>query len=189
MTEQEPRDRGQALPAPGSPNRIRTTIWALVAASILGLLVLGLLSTRQARPAQGDPAPSFALTMWDGSRVSLRDLRGEVVVLNFWASWCTPCEREAPALQSVWETYQDRGVTFLGVTYQDAEEAGRAFVDEYGITYANGTDERGQISRAYGVLAVPETFVIDAQGVVARIYVGEVEADALAAQIEGMLGP
>ena len=116
--------------------------------------------------------------------MSLADLRGQVVVLNFWASWCAPCRREAPALQSVWETYKDQGVAFVGVTYHDAEGASLAFIEEYGITYPNGVDEMERISRDYGVTAVPETYVIDRAGRLVWSQIGEVQAQVLIRQIE-----
>ena len=189
MTDREPQAPADGPAQGAARNRISALIWTVVALCILGLLVLGFFTSRDARPAVGEPAPSFALTTWDGDRVSLRDLRGRVVVLNFWASWCTPCQREAPALQEVWTAVQGQDVIFLGVTFRDAEEASRAFVQRYGITYANATDERGQVSRTYGVLAVPETFVVDREGRVAQIFVGEVDAGTLAAQIETTAGP
>ena len=158
---------------------------------LLALLTYGFLSSREGgRPQRGEFAPDFSLTLLDGadqgrpSEISLADLRGQVVVLNFWASWCSPCRREAPALQRVWEAYQDRGVVFVGLTYHDVEGASLAFIKEYGITYANGVDEMGRISRDYGVTAVPETFIIDREGRVAWFQIGEVQAETLTRQLE-----
>jgi DsbE subfamily thiol:disulfide oxidoreductase len=128
-------------------------------------------------------APDFALTLLDGSEISLVGLRGQIVVLNFWASWCSPCRREAPALQRVWEAYRDQGVVFVGVTYQDAEAASLAFIEEFGITYANGVDAMGRISSEYGVTAVPETYVIDRDGRLVWSQIGEVWEETLVEQL------
>jgi len=158
---------------------------------VFGLGLLALLafafSPGSGRPLQGDPAPGFSLVLFDGSEVSLSDLRGQVVVLNFWASWCTPCRREAPELQKVWEMYEGKGFVFVGVSHKDAEDASRSFIQEFGITYPNGADLRSKISRAYGVTAVPETFVIDAEGRVAWVYIGEVQADELVQRLAQMV--
>ncbi len=155
---------------------------------LLALLTYGLLSSRDGgRPKRGELAPGFTLGLLDGSELTLADLRGQIVVLNFWASWCSPCRREAPALQNVWETYKDQGVVFVGVTYQDAKDASLAFISEYGITYPNGVDEKGRISRDYGVVAVPETYIIDREGRLTWFQIGEVREEALVEVLTGQL--
>jgi cytochrome c biogenesis protein CcmG/thiol:disulfide interchange protein DsbE len=164
-----------------------TIISLVVGLALVALLVVALLTRYTGRPQLGDPAPEFALTLLDGSEMSLSDLRGQVVVLNFWASWCFPCRREAPALQQVWESYRNQGVAFLGLSYQDVQSASQAFIEEFGITYPNGMDVRGRISRSYGITGVPETFVIDRDGNLVWFNVGEVSADTLIEQLERML--
>jgi cytochrome c biogenesis protein CcmG/thiol:disulfide interchange protein DsbE len=164
---------------------LSTRLAVAIGLVLLALLTYGFLSSREGgRPQRGERAPDLTLALLDGSEISLADLRGQVVVLNFWASWCSPCRREAPALQRVWETYKDRGVVFVGLTYHDAEGASLAFIQEYGITYANGVDEMGRISRDYGVTAVPETFIIDREGKVAWFQIGEVREETLVQQLE-----
>ena len=159
----------------------------VVGLGLLALLAFAFFSPYGGRPLQGEPAPDFSLDLFDGSEVSLSDLRGQVVVLNFWASWCNPCRQEAPDLQEMWEMFEGRGVMFLGLSYKDAEDASRAFIQEFGITYPNGADPRGKIGRSYGVTAVPETFVIDAEGKVAWIKVGPVQADELVRRLALMV--
>ena len=162
-----------------------TRLPVVVGLVLVALLAYGFVSSRAgSRPQLGELAPSFSLTLMDGSEVALADLRGQVVVLNFWASWCAPCRREAPALQSVWEATQDQGVAFIGVTYHDAKDASLDFLQEYGITYPNGVDDMGQISRDYGVSAVPETYVIDREGRLTWFQIGEVQAEVLTRQLE-----
>jgi cytochrome c biogenesis protein CcmG/thiol:disulfide interchange protein DsbE len=85
--------------------------------------------------------------------------------------------------------YRDEGVVFLGVTYKDAKGASLAFIDQFGITYANGIDESGRMSRAYGVVAVPETFIVDRDGSIAAVYIGEVQSDDLVAHLERLREP
>jgi cytochrome c biogenesis protein CcmG/thiol:disulfide interchange protein DsbE len=150
---------------------------------LLILLAFALLSPAGGRPALGDPAPDFSIDLFDGTEVSLSNWRGQVVVLNFWASWCAPCRQEAPDLQEIWERYQDKGVVVLGVSYKDAEDASRSFTEEFGLTYRNGADLRNKISRAYGVTGVPETFFIDADGKVAWFHLGQVTADLLTSEL------
>jgi cytochrome c biogenesis protein CcmG/thiol:disulfide interchange protein DsbE len=172
-------------PETGSKRDLSTHLFVAIGFVILALLIYGFLSSREGgRLQRGEPVPDFALTLLDGSELALADLQGQVVVLNFWASWCAPCRREASALQRVWEAFQDQGVVFVGVTYQDATDASLAFMDEYGITYANGEDEMGRISSAYGVTAVPETYVIDREGRLAWSQIGEVRAEVLTRQLE-----
>jgi cytochrome c biogenesis protein CcmG/thiol:disulfide interchange protein DsbE len=167
---------------------VTTVISVAVGVGVLVLLAFALFSPGGGRPLQGEPAPDFTLASFDGSEISLSDLQGQVVVLNFWASWCSPCRQEAADLQSVWEMYEGQGAVFLGVSHKDAEDAARAFVEEFGLTYSNGADPGGKISRAYGITGVPETFVIDGEGKVARSYIGPVVADELALRLAQMIG-
>ena len=174
-----------SAPAEGNCS-LSLVLWVAVPLAIVGLLAFGFFSSGRSRPQPGEPAPAFALALLDGSQLALHDLRGQVVVLHFWASWCDPCRREAPDLQQVWEQYQDRGVAFLGVTFQDARGASEAFIERFGLTYPNGVDERGRISQAYGVVAVPETFIIDREGQIAVVHVGPVRAERLAQDLEAL---
>ena len=181
MTDQESLETPEIRPKGNWATRLPVVVGLV----LLALLAYGFLSSREdRRPQRGELAPDFSLTLLDGSEVTLAGLRGQIVVLNFWASWCSPCRREAPVLQRVWETYKDQGVVFVGLTYHDAEGASLAFIQEYGITYANGVDEMGRISRDYGVTAVPETFIIDREGKIAWFQIGEVREETLVQQLE-----
>jgi len=177
-----------SVPVARKRGRLSCTVSIVVGLALLALLAFALLSPGGGRPQQGDLAPDFVLDLLDGTKISLSELRGQVVVLNFWSSWCGPCEVEAPALQEVWEMYEGKGVVFLGVSHKDAEDASRAFVRDFGLTYLNGVDPRGRISRAYGITAVPETFVIDSEGRVAWFYIGQVAGDELARRLAKMTG-
>lgn len=134
------------------------------------------------------PAPPFTLSLFDGDPVSLEGLRGKVVVLNFWASWCFPaCYEEAPVLEAAWRAYKDQDVVVVGVNVQDTERAAREFMDRFRFTFPNGPDRGGRISIDYGVYGIPETFVLDKAGRIAYKHVGAVTAEVLSAQIESLL--
>jgi len=125
-------------------------------------------------PRQGFAAPDIDLERLDGERVRLSELHGQVVVLNFWASWCPPCRAEMPALQALHEQRGSQGVVVLAVnsTVQDREQAARDFAAEYGLTFPIGLDRDGQATRLYQVRALPSTFFIDRDGVIRRVVVG-----------------
>jgi cytochrome c biogenesis protein CcmG/thiol:disulfide interchange protein DsbE len=159
----------------------------VVGLGIVALLVSAMLTSRHVRLQPGDVAPDLALTLFDGSETSLASLRGNVVVVNFWASWCVPCRQEAPSLQWAWENYRDRGAVILGITYKDSRKASLAFVEEFGLTYLNGPDLRGRISDTYGVTAVPETYIVDREGRIAWTQIGEVTVEDLARELDRLL--
>jgi cytochrome c biogenesis protein CcmG/thiol:disulfide interchange protein DsbE len=112
--------------------------------AVLGLLTLlafGLLRTQKGTVAVGENAPDFTLTTFDDQQFHLSDYKGKVVLVNFWASWCKPCEQEAADLEAAWRYYQPRGdVLFLGVDYVDTETEAKAYLDRFDITYPNGPD-------------------------------------------------
>lgn len=110
-------------------------------------------------------APSFALRRLDGNgSMKLAALRGKVVLLNFWASWCAPCKQEATALEAAWQRWRGRGVVFVGVDSQDFESDARRFVGKHDVTYVNVHDGAGSVSSRYGVSGFPETWFVDRRG-------------------------
>ena len=109
-------------------------------------------------------APSFTFTTFEGETISLEDLRGKGVVLNFWASWCEPCREEAALLESTWQREQDNGIIFIGLDYLDQAPAALDYLAEYNVTYPNGPDLQSDAARRYRIQGVPETFFIDPQG-------------------------
>lgn len=138
-------------------------------------------------PIVGRPAPAFDLQTLDGQRVSLANLRGSPIVLNFWASWCIPCREEAPLLTAADVTYRPDGLRVLGVVYQDSSDAARGFMTRYGQTYAGLLDPDGRTAIDYGVFGIPETFFIDRAGVVRSRQVGALTEADLRRQIEAIL--
>lgn len=156
----------------------------VVVAAIVGV---ALMRNSQSQPTSG-AAPDFAITTFDGQPIRLSGLRGSVVILNFWASWCGPCREEADALESVWRDYRDDGVVVLGVAYADLDPDSVAFMNEYGITYPNGPDTGTVITKEqYHITGVPETFVIDQQGQVRQYIYSVVNEQELRATIDGLL--
>ena len=141
---------------------------------VLALLAYGLTRDPRAIPTPliGQSATPFTLTLFDGRQLSLEELRGQVVFLNFWASWCPPCRAEARTLEAAWQKYRERDVVFLGVNIQDREEAARGFLQEFGVTYPNGRDSAGKIAIDYGVWGLPETFIIDRDGRITYKHIG-----------------
>ena len=174
--------------APARPRRRSAQLVVFAAALVLLLASLAYgATTRGSGQLQAGPAPAFTLELFDGGEISLSDLQGQIVVLNFWASWCPPCREEAPTLESMWQRYSGQGVSVIGVNYQDTEPPARAFVKEFGITYPNGPDARSRIARAYGVQGVPETFVITQEGEIAKVFVGSPTEGQVTAVLEELL--
>ncbi|MBI2916693.1 MAG: TlpA family protein disulfide reductase [Chloroflexi bacterium] len=135
----------------------------------------------------GKPAPEFALTTFDGGEVKLSHFRGQVVMLNFWASWCPPCRAEAADLESVWQAYKDRGVVFLGVDIQDTEPEARAFLEQFNITYPNGPDTKGRIMVDYGITNIPTSVFVSKEGLTARRWVGAIDRAKLTQYLDELL--
>jgi cytochrome c biogenesis protein CcmG/thiol:disulfide interchange protein DsbE len=171
--------------------RIRARWLVPVAAlPVVGLLAYGFRTDPRAIPSPlvGRPAPAFTLTTFDGQTLTLASLRGKVVVLNFWASWCYPtCYEEAPVLESGWRQSGPQGMTMLGVAIQDKEPASREFIQRFGLTFPNAPDPAGRVSIDYGVYGVPETFIIDRQGVIRRKHVGAVTEETFRQWVEPLL--
>lgn len=133
------------------------------------------------------PAARFTLESMDGETLNLADLQGKVVLVDFWASWCTPCRQEAPVLRQVYQEYADQPVEFVGVNIWDRREDAFQYIDTYNIPYPNGIDESGSIAIDYGVRGIPEKFFIDSTGVVRRKYVGPMHAETLRAALDELL--
>jgi cytochrome c biogenesis protein CcmG/thiol:disulfide interchange protein DsbE len=181
----------------GSRRKLAVTaaVAALVAA-LVGLLAWRMAGREEAKglaaaalAGERPQAPDFELPHLDGDgTLALSSLRGKVVVLNFWASWCAPCREEAPLLEQAWERWRDRGVVVLGVDARDLSSKGREFVDEQEITYLNVHDGEGSTLGRFGIPALPETMFIDAEGRIAAYIAGPVDAQSLDESIEAAVG-
>jgi len=175
----------------------RRTIVAIVVgvgvAAVIVLLVVGLLNRGVGDRiddalADGErpEAPSVSLPLLvdhpdlgpEGTEVTLEQFQGQPVIVNFWASWCVPCRTEAPVLEGIWDDYKDGGVVVLGVDTQDLTDNAREFIDEVGMTYPSVRDGTDGTERDFEVTGVPETFVVDRDGLIALHFRGPVENPA-----------
>lgn len=137
----------------------------------------------------GKPAPAFTLQRLDGSgEVTLADLEGKVVVMNFFASWCLPCTQENPALVRVYERYRGSDVVMLGVNLQESRENGLAYVRRMGMPWATLADTDGRVVLSYGVFGPPETFFIGRDGIIEGRHIGPIDEATLIKGIEELRG-
>ena len=170
-----------------TPARTRLRLAFLMGTLIvfLGLLGLGYYRTTVGRPVIGDQAPELSMEFYDGytwqnrPTSMLSDLQGNVVLLNFWASWCAPCRLEAATLEAVSRDYADKGVVFLGIAWSDTEPKALEYLAEYDITYPNAPDIQLSGADTYGFDQVPETYIINRNGTIIDFHVGPVTDEQL----------
>ncbi|HEX2051903.1 MAG TPA: TlpA disulfide reductase family protein [Actinomycetota bacterium] len=173
-------------PAAGTARTVRVVAVVAVVVSFLALLAWAVTQSGDV-PAPGDAAPGFrAPLLGGGGELGLEELRGKPVVLNFWASWCVPCEDEAPMLRRAHRRYGDR-VAFVGVDVRDARSDALAFVERYGLTYPSVRDERQEIYRDYGLTGQPETFFIDADGTIVEHVNGPLTDAGLTSLLDALV--
>jgi cytochrome c biogenesis protein CcmG/thiol:disulfide interchange protein DsbE len=156
-------------------------IGGLVIVVIVGIMAINL-QNFESVDLQSQKAPEFTLPLFDmfpEENIALTDLRGQVVVINFWASWCVECYKEAELLEQAWQDYKNQGVIFIGVDHLDTEKEALKYMAQYGITYPSGPDMGDKISQAYGITGVPETFFIDKNGNIAHVQIGPIERPGL----------
>ncbi|MFQ5401580.1 MAG: TlpA disulfide reductase family protein [Anaerolineae bacterium] len=159
-------------------------IWAsmALAASTTGGLVPS--------PREGFPAPDFTLDTLDGGQMTLSDLRGRVVMINLWTSWCPPCREEMPTIDNVYQAHKDEGLEVLAVnsTFQDSEADAAAFAQELGLSFPILLDRDGAVSRRYQLRALPTTYFIDRQGIIRAVVPGGPMSESLIqSKIEDLL--
>lgn len=136
------------------------------------------------------PAATFTGDLIDGGTIGSRDLRGEVTLLNFWATWCPPCRIESPQLDIVYRRMRDKGVAFIGVDTKDAKSNARAFVQDFNISYPIVYDEQGEIAVRLGNLparGMPFSVLLDKSGKVAAVYLGQLTAKDIAGPLKSLL--
>ena len=139
-------------------------------------------------PRAGAVAPSFELTNLEGTPVSLEALRGRPVVINFWATWCLPCRSEMPALQRVWENYQDDGLVILAINLQESSEQVASFAQELNLSFPILLDHNGRLFQTYNVQLYPTTFFVAGNGIIQEVVYGGPMAETLiASQVSELL--
>lgn len=170
----------------------RVKVLALVIVAVAG--VVALLATGLGRdpsliasPLVGRTAPNFTLPQFDGPPLTLSKLRGQIVVVNFWASWCTECQVEQAALDRTWQHFQNSGVVVVGVDFEDATGDARNFAQSAGVSYPIVEDADSKAALAYGLRGVPETFVVNRSGRIVNHLIGPITASQLIGEINKML--
>lgn len=158
---------------PKKVSRWMIAIGVIILIGFLAVLAQGLRMSGRGPLQEGDTLPAFELSTFDNRTIKTGDLAGKVIVINFWASWCLPCEQEAVELESAWEKYgPDSEVVFLGVAYMDIESEAEKYLSRFKISYPNGPDLRSSISKLFHVRGVPETFIFDRAGKLAHYHYG-----------------
>jgi cytochrome c biogenesis protein CcmG/thiol:disulfide interchange protein DsbE len=206
MEDESQKSVGTQLiaPTPARKSRRKRSVIIFVVVSLINVGLLALLWTQLITPAQnpasgkatsvdpliGHPAPAFTLaalnTPTRRTMLSLNDLKGKAIVLNVWASWCVPCNQEAPMLQTAWKQARAQGkdIVFLGIDFQDSSSDALTFLHKYGIGYPNVLDASGSVSIDYGVTGVPETIFINSKGTVVSTVRQELTAQALQSNLK-----
>jgi cytochrome c biogenesis protein CcmG/thiol:disulfide interchange protein DsbE len=164
--------------------------WLVVSALLPIILVLGWAAVLMARGSAatngahiGQAAPDFALADLDGNPVRLSDLRGRAVIVNFWASWCGPCVEEFPMIRDAAQRHAAQDVAVVGIVYRDNSEAARRFMSRMGAAWPATMDPGEQVAQAFGIYGPPETFFIDANGVVRGRQIGQLNPSDLERQL------
>ena len=155
----------------------------LIGSPIPGLHVGDLAPELEGESADGH----VVLTDLHGTPIRLADLRGKVVWINFWASWCPPCQFETPTIRAIDQRYRDRGLVVIAIQVQQTVEDGRTYADRYGLEYRIGADVTGAVFHAYKVFALPTQFFIDPTGVVRKIVNGPLDEAGAAQLVESIL--
>jgi cytochrome c biogenesis protein CcmG/thiol:disulfide interchange protein DsbE len=162
------------IPAPTRAMRLWQVGIVTVLLLFVGILAYRLWDTNTTEQRAGGFAPDFTFTTFEGETISLADLQGKGVVVNFWASWCDPCREEAALLEQAWRREQENGIVFIGLDYLDQEPAAKAYLEEFDVSYPNGPDLQSRAARRYGIKGVPETYFITPEGKIVQTVIGPV---------------
>ena len=134
-----------------------------------------------------EAAPDFDLHLLEGGNFKLSNYKGKPVVVNFFASWCVPCGAESPVLDKVYQDYQSKGVSFVGVAVNDTESKAREFIERYELTFPAGLDDTGEIKDAFGVYGMPTSYFINREGLISYLHPGAVTERLMQHEIDKML--
>jgi len=173
----------------GSKQRVLLIVGVVLILGLITIMAVNMIDIESV-DLKDRKAPEFSLALFDqfeDDQIALSDLRGQVVVVNFWASWCVECYKEADLLEQAWQDYKDRGVVFIGVDHLDTEKEALAYMEKYNITYPSGPDLGDKISQDYAITGVPETFFIDKDGNIVHVQLGPIEKTQLYGLIDKLL--
>ena len=165
----------------------------IIALALVGIIGYTFYQQQQGTVTEG-PAPAFEVVAWDfdglampGETLNLESLSGKTVVINFWASWCIPCQEEAPYFERTWQDYRDQDVVFIGVNTDDTDVTAREYIQKYGLTYPHGPDRGERMEESFGFTGIPETFIINADGEIMRHFISSPGEGELRRAIEDAL--
>ena len=189
-----------SIPAPrrGVPLWAQIIVWVFLV-GLLAIVAVGLRRAQEGTVQPGATIQDFTFTLFEGyeyngqNQIKLSDLRGKVVVINFWASWCKPCEQEAAELEAAWKEYGPTGqVVFIGADYVDTPNEANVYLKKFNITYPNGEDRDIQhgrpLSQYFRIKGVPETYFVDQNGVLQYVQIGPFRSiDQIREQIDPLL--
>ena len=175
---------------------LRIAIFGLIALFIVSLVFIlawGLSIKQPTSSLSGHavidkPAPDFSLKTFEGEDLTLSELYGNPIVINFWASWCFPCRQEARVLEKTWREYRERNISFVGIAVQDSDQGARNHLSEFQITYPNALDQDGRVSVDYGIVGMPATFFVNSVGIIEGRWVGAIPETGLIERLEILVG-
>jgi cytochrome c biogenesis protein CcmG/thiol:disulfide interchange protein DsbE len=182
--------KGAAAAMPRRPRWQRLTMGSILLVSFVTVLVL-LLVPRAGAYAYlnpGQPAPDFTLKTPEGQEVSLSDLKGQAVVLNFWASWCGPCRQEMPDLQAAYERYKEDGLVVVGLNLSESRLTVHRFLADVPVTFPILIDEKNRVEDLYHIIPLPTTYFIDKSGKIVHKREGQMSGDYIDRQVRALLG-
>jgi cytochrome c biogenesis protein CcmG, thiol:disulfide interchange protein DsbE len=156
---------------------VSAALWIIVTADHSQASIAGIVPA----PRAGFLSPDFSLQTLNGEEMTLSELKGHPVIINYWASWCVPCRSEMPAIEEAYAAYQDQGVIVLAVnaTNQDSLSDVASFIEEHNLTFPILVDSEGKVGNLYEVLALPTTFFVQTDGIIQDVVVGGPMAEAL----------
>lgn len=163
---------------------IRTIILLILGAAVAYTLYANFTKDDVKKVAFGEKAPDFVLEDMNGEKHRLSDYEGQGVFLNFWGTWCKPCEREMPYMENQYKEFKDNGVTILAVNVGESDLAVQKFADKHNLTFPILKDTDGQVQTAYKISPLPATYMIDKDGKVVKYHTGELSEDMIRAMME-----
>ncbi|GGA21946.1 thiol-disulfide oxidoreductase ResA [Psychrobacillus lasiicapitis] len=163
---------------------IRTSILTLLVVAIVFTIYSNLTKEKTAILQVGDNAPDFALIDMNGEKHQLSDYKGQGVFLNFWGTWCKPCEREFPLMDKHYQDYKDQGVQILAVNIGESDFAVQKYVDRKGLTFPVLIDDNKSVMETYNINPLPTTMLVNSEGKIEKIITGEMSEEAIKGNME-----